>query len=352
MPHKPQLDGLRFLAFLAVFFFHARPASTPGAAQGVQVFFTLSGFLITRILILGESGDLGADLKRFYIRRTLRIFPLYYAVVAWLWARRPAAGRRLVSGLPLQRPGLPDPGLGRAGRPLLDPLRRGAVLPPLSAGPAADPPAVPARDARGAARRRRRRSRPTPMPGCDALGRLPAALLRRAPALGMPGGLVELRTRPGRWEGPIAPACSASPLILLTRSRPGLGRPPRRPSGRSWAPSRASGSARPWSSSGSGGPRAPGSSGRWPARPVAYLGRISYGLYVYHLLVDRAGLAVVRPGVLPDPASPTASSRLTIAVAAASWTFFEAADQSPEGPADAPPTGSSTVGPGRRPARG
>jgi peptidoglycan/LPS O-acetylase OafA/YrhL len=86
MPHKPQLDGLRFLAFLAVFYFHARPGQYFWGPQGVQVFFTLSGFLITRILILGESGSLRADLERFYIRRTLRIFPLYYAVVAWLWA--------------------------------------------------------------------------------------------------------------------------------------------------------------------------------------------------------------------------------------------------------------------------
>src|SRR4051812_13549391 len=85
MPHKPQLDGLRFVAFLAVFYFHARPGKYFWGPEGVRVFFTISGFLITRILIQGESGDLRADLERFYIRRTLRIFPLYYAVVACLW---------------------------------------------------------------------------------------------------------------------------------------------------------------------------------------------------------------------------------------------------------------------------
>ncbi|WP_435019549.1 acyltransferase family protein [Tundrisphaera sp. TA3] len=81
---RPQLDGLRFLAFLAVFLFHARPDRCPWGWAGVQFFFALSGFLITRILILGETGDLSRDLRRFYWRRTLRIFPLYYALLAWM----------------------------------------------------------------------------------------------------------------------------------------------------------------------------------------------------------------------------------------------------------------------------
>ena len=82
-PHKATLDGLRFLAFLAVFYFHARPDLCPWGWAGVRVFFTLSGFLITRILLQDESGSRAADLKRFYIRRTLRIFPLYYGLVAY-----------------------------------------------------------------------------------------------------------------------------------------------------------------------------------------------------------------------------------------------------------------------------
>ena len=82
-PHKAPLDGLRFLAFLATFYFHARPDLCPWGWAGVRVFFTLSGFLITRILIQDETGRLAADLKRFYIRRTLRIFPLYYGLIAY-----------------------------------------------------------------------------------------------------------------------------------------------------------------------------------------------------------------------------------------------------------------------------
>lgn len=82
-PHRATLDGLRFCAFLAVFSFHARPDLCPWGWAGVRVFFTLSGFLITRILIEDESGSLAVDLKRFYIRRTLRIFPLYYGLIAY-----------------------------------------------------------------------------------------------------------------------------------------------------------------------------------------------------------------------------------------------------------------------------
>ena len=84
--HRATLDGLRFLAFLAVFFFHAQPDRCPWGGNGVRVFFVLSGFLITRLLVLDETGRVSADLRRFYLRRTLRIFPLYYALVLGFWA--------------------------------------------------------------------------------------------------------------------------------------------------------------------------------------------------------------------------------------------------------------------------
>jgi peptidoglycan/LPS O-acetylase OafA/YrhL len=78
---SPELDGLRCFAFLAVFALHAKPEVFPWGVGGVPLFFALSGFLITRILVRGSSGILGPDLGRFYFRRTLRIFPLYYAVL-------------------------------------------------------------------------------------------------------------------------------------------------------------------------------------------------------------------------------------------------------------------------------
>jgi peptidoglycan/LPS O-acetylase OafA/YrhL len=77
-----QLDGLRAFAFLAVFAHHALDA--PLLWAGVDLFFVLSGFLITGIL-LGQRGTknfFGA----FYYRRFLRIFPGYYLVLAVAFA--------------------------------------------------------------------------------------------------------------------------------------------------------------------------------------------------------------------------------------------------------------------------
>jgi peptidoglycan/LPS O-acetylase OafA/YrhL len=88
----PALDGLRAIAFLMVFFYHYD--GLPWGWAGVDIFFVLSGFLITGIL-----WDTRNDPHRagtFYIRRTLRIFPLYYGVmlailllqpiVHWRWS--------------------------------------------------------------------------------------------------------------------------------------------------------------------------------------------------------------------------------------------------------------------------
>ena len=73
----PGLDGLRAIAYLLVFFFHAQ--YLPIGWIGVQFFFVLSGFLITGILIdMKRSLPVGAYFIKFYGRRFLRIFPLYY----------------------------------------------------------------------------------------------------------------------------------------------------------------------------------------------------------------------------------------------------------------------------------
>ena len=88
-PRESQLDGLRLLAFLAVFAHHADEARCPWGGLGVEFFFALSGFLITRILVGSESGRIGVDLRRYYIRRTLRIFPLYYLTIALAWYANP-----------------------------------------------------------------------------------------------------------------------------------------------------------------------------------------------------------------------------------------------------------------------
>ncbi len=88
--HMRQLDGLRAIAVLLVLYHHYMPRThTLGVhwgALGVDLFFVLSGFLITGILLrcrgLQEEGQsLGFTARQFYMRRFLRIFPLYYAVL-------------------------------------------------------------------------------------------------------------------------------------------------------------------------------------------------------------------------------------------------------------------------------
>lgn len=92
LPHMTQLDAVRTIAILGVMAFHFfdNPVTHQGS-QGVTLFFVLSGFLITGILIQcrqyverdGQSRLF--TLRQFYIRRFLRIFPLYYVVLGVLF---------------------------------------------------------------------------------------------------------------------------------------------------------------------------------------------------------------------------------------------------------------------------
>lgn len=84
----PELDGLRGIAILLVMMFHLTPVAIPLFAAyfvqagwlGVDLFFVLSGYLITGILV-DSAGEPGYY-RNFILRRTLRIFPLYYACLA------------------------------------------------------------------------------------------------------------------------------------------------------------------------------------------------------------------------------------------------------------------------------
>jgi peptidoglycan/LPS O-acetylase OafA/YrhL len=98
--YQPELDSLRFMAFLSVFFYHCIPsepsfykgwphaivsfigAAVTAGAFGVQVFFVLSAYLITNLLLREKERTGRLDIRSFYVRRILRIWPLYYAFLA------------------------------------------------------------------------------------------------------------------------------------------------------------------------------------------------------------------------------------------------------------------------------
>lgn len=94
--YVPQLDSIRAIAVLLVIVYHWSGENKlinfiPNGPLGVNIFFVLSGFLITGILLKARNQLAGNQIKRstvfknFYIRRTLRIFPIYYLLLIILW---------------------------------------------------------------------------------------------------------------------------------------------------------------------------------------------------------------------------------------------------------------------------
>ena len=92
-----ELDGWRGVSILLVVAFHMARFAYPeisgripvlnrmlanAGTQGVQIFFVVSGFVITRLLLLEEKQFGSISLKGFYIRRCFRILPVFYAVIA------------------------------------------------------------------------------------------------------------------------------------------------------------------------------------------------------------------------------------------------------------------------------
>jgi peptidoglycan/LPS O-acetylase OafA/YrhL len=113
--HRPELDLLRLAAFLLVFFHHALPQSSRPYLQGgfalfpaellaamartggagVDLFFALSAYLITELLLREQRATGSVDVRAFYVRRILRIWPLYYFALLVL---SPLAGERMPDG--------------------------------------------------------------------------------------------------------------------------------------------------------------------------------------------------------------------------------------------------------------
>ncbi len=79
--YRPEFDGCRALAILAVVGYHYLPGIFGGGYVGVEVFFVLSGYLITGLLRFEHADRNRIDLRAFYARRILRLYPALIAVV-------------------------------------------------------------------------------------------------------------------------------------------------------------------------------------------------------------------------------------------------------------------------------
>ncbi len=84
--HQPALDGLRAVAVSAVLVYHARFGWTTGGFLGVSTFFTLSGFLITSLLLREWARSSSVDLRRFWGRRFRRLLPASWFTLALVLA--------------------------------------------------------------------------------------------------------------------------------------------------------------------------------------------------------------------------------------------------------------------------
>jgi len=105
----PAIDGLRALAVIAVMFYHLGFSWIPGGFLGVDLFFVISGYVITRLLLdsIAQSG--GLDLRGFYIARARRLLPALLftvtttAIAVGIWA--PDTMKRFVTDLPFSLTG-------------------------------------------------------------------------------------------------------------------------------------------------------------------------------------------------------------------------------------------------------
>jgi peptidoglycan/LPS O-acetylase OafA/YrhL len=104
--YRPELDALRFFAFFGVFICHTLPAeqgyysahhfphwagellqaTSKAGAYGVDLFFLLSSYLITELLLREKDATGRLDVLAFYKRRILRIWPLYFTFIGMAWA--------------------------------------------------------------------------------------------------------------------------------------------------------------------------------------------------------------------------------------------------------------------------
>ena len=80
MKYRADIDGLRSVAVIPVVLFHVKVAGFGGGYVGVDIFFVISGYLITSLL-LGDLEDGHFSIVRFYERRVRRIFPALFSLL-------------------------------------------------------------------------------------------------------------------------------------------------------------------------------------------------------------------------------------------------------------------------------
>ena len=81
VPYLPGLDGLRALAVVAVMIYHANNAWLPGGFLGVEMFFVISGYLITLLLIAERERNYRISLGHFWLRRARRLLPAVFLMM-------------------------------------------------------------------------------------------------------------------------------------------------------------------------------------------------------------------------------------------------------------------------------
>ena len=81
VPYLPGLDGMRALAVIAVMVYHANSDWLPGGFLGVEMFFVISGYLITLLLISERERTYRISLRKFWARRARRLLPALFTMM-------------------------------------------------------------------------------------------------------------------------------------------------------------------------------------------------------------------------------------------------------------------------------
>ena len=351
LPTCPSLTPCAFAVLLVIVHHWCGPADSPLGPIGVWIFFVLSGFLITRILLDSRSDSPGANrqaIVRFYIRRILRIFPLYYLVLLlafvtsttfrshWSWYAAYLQNFwmiRATSDEQIFGPHLWSLAVEEQFYVVWP--RIGAFCPPrcaagdarVDSGPGC---CLPVHRYRG---------------GLDTIPgiRVHTMQLRYARPRGAARVCRQLSQRPGRAVAPPGLRCGsrhpcANALLhipLLNFSTMAL------PTGcmTFWFIARVVG----------GVDGIAGRVLRFP--PSVYLGRISYGIYVYHYFVPETLTVLLRRCHLELDGAPFLAICfiVTVVVASVSWFFFEKPVRSLK---DRLYTRAPRSGPGRSPPAG